>query len=1153
MSQTKLKIKQAVKNMGLNPLFESSTAFFKVLGYNSNRQNRLNHGDYAEFASNFVDDNPNITDPDKFKQKARTDQWHTIELLFQLTDTEMGNFSAGQFDDTIINAYLFFALELQDGHYTRTALADITRQLNKVFSIPVLLLLKHNHTITIAIIKRRVHKKDASRDVLEKVTLITGIDTQKPHRAHLEMLFDLSLEELRKKYQVSNFVELQHAWQKTLDSSELNKKFFREIANWYFWAVENIAFPDELEKNQKIRNATAVIRLLTRLIFVWFIKEKALVSEALFQKQKLQQILKDFSHPEDAETCIFYKAILQNLFFATLSTEKDKRKFRTKNWKHGRNIDYKNAFVYRYANLVADFEKWQALFADIPFLNGGLFENLDDADKNLLVDGFSEEKRNSLHVPDFLFFSPSHEIDLNQTFGTRGKKYRVRGVLEILNQYKFTLVENTPIEEEIALDPELLGKVFENLLANFNPETKTTARKQTGSFYTPREIINYMVDESLIAYLQNKLPAQDENWDQLHQLFSYDDLQPFKDEQTQKIIIQALNNCKILDPACGSGAFPMGILQKMVHVLQKLDPDNHDRKLFLVENCIYGVDIQPIAVQISKLRFFIALIVNQRANPNKPNFGIQPLPNLETKFVAANTLVGIDQPKGQMTLVNQNIQDLEKELQKVRHRLFSAQSPLTKKKLRNKDKKLREKMGALLQADGWDNQTAKQLVAWDPYDQNTSSPFFDSKWMFGVADGFDVVIGNPPYGAQISKNILEKLKIALPKLFCKESAILFIEKGRILLSATGTLTYIVPKSLTYSSNYKKTRAFLLNGLNFIVDCGKAFEQVKLETCVFSFIENKNLINYKSISFNNNLFFIKSIIDKKYVDIFDLYLNDTSQQDLSIALKLSHLQKLGNYTSNRRGGNFQKKLNKIKKKAMAAIGGKEIGRYGIKNIKGYVEKYILKEQPNAIVNTEAIICQNIVAHICNPTNHIKIITCITDKNYLILDTINQITINDKEVISKYYLWAILNSKLINWYVYRFIYGKAIRTMHFDNPVTSRIPFVDTKKSALYKTFYCLIVTSKNKLIFESILDAMIFTEYFPDHVKDRKIDILEFVEKDLREVMQGRKFDQLTNDQKEKIINQLHARWTDPENEIVKRMNSFAEKSPDILKPILECC
>lgn len=683
------KIENSIKNISSNRLFESSIELFNSLGYNTNRQNRLSKSTYTEFEKNFLDQNDKIPDLKKFKDKAQTKNWEKIELLFQLTDAEMMQqaslFDTGKFDGSIINAYLFFAIELKPGNYSRTIISDITRQVNRVFSMPVMLLFKCDENITLSIIKRRLHKRDESLDVLEKVTLIKDINIINPHRAHIEILFDLSLEELKKENSVTNFVELQKVWQKTLNSSELNKKFYHEIANWYFWAVDNVEFPDDLEENHEIRNATATIRLLTRLIFIWFIKEKSVIPEALFQKEKLKEILKNFSSPENSDSTIFYKAILQNLFFATLSTEKSKRKFRGKDWKKGRNVDFGNQYVYRYENIVSDVNKWKKLFADIPFLNGGLFENLDNKEKKIMVDGFSEEKRNNLNVPDFLFFSPERDVDLNKTFDTKGKRYTVKGLIEILYQYKFTITENTPIEEEIALDPELLGKTFENLLASFNPETKTTARKQTGSFYTPREIVDYMVDESLKLSLSHivsealKNTTQDDIKTGLDILFAYTEKEHAFIKSEVGEIVKAVSEIKILDPACGSGAFPMGILHKLVYILNKLDHDNkvwrklqkqkaiseteeaynlgkqeerqqrikeieetfdfntsdYGRKLFLIENAIYGVDIQPIAVQISKLRFFISLIVDQDMKNN-----IKPLPNLETKFVAANTLIG---------------------------------------------------------------------------------------------------------------------------------------------------------------------------------------------------------------------------------------------------------------------------------------------------------------------------------------------------------------------------------------------------------------------------------------------------------------------------------------------------------------------------------
>jgi adenine-specific DNA-methyltransferase len=424
--------------------------------------------------------------------------------------------------------------------------------------------------------------------------------------------------------------------------------------------------------------------------------------------------------------------------------DKRKRDFRSKkNFGQHRDANY----LMRYKNQFKNPEKFLKLINEVvPFLNGGLFECLDNKTDKIYIDGFSDNlvKPHQLIVPDYLFFGFDQEADLSGVVGINTKAYKkasVKGLIPILESYKFTIAENTPIEEDVALDPELLGKVFENLLASYNPETKTTARKQTGSFYTPREIVNYMVDESLIAYLKNSV----KNWNieadeldkQLHDLLSFDNINPFaENDDLQKQIIHSLDNCKIFDPACGSGAFPMGILQKMVHILQKVDPENkywqelqlnkavketegafaitdkkereqklieindafdekindpdYARKLFLVEDCIYGVDIQPIATQISKLRFFISLIVDQKVDKDKPNFGIRALPNLETKFVAANTLIGIDKPKDQMSLFeNQEIKRLEQELKNIRHRIFSAKAPGTKRRLRDKDKKIR--------------------------------------------------------------------------------------------------------------------------------------------------------------------------------------------------------------------------------------------------------------------------------------------------------------------------------------------------------------------------------------------------------------------------------------------------------------------------------
>ncbi len=403
--------------------------------------------------------------------------------------------------------------------------------------------------------------------------------------------------------------------------------------------------------------------------------------EKLFYEAEVSRILKDFKKKKDSNS--YYRAILQNLFFGTLNQKMTDRRFAEDSNGFVKK-DHGVKMLFRYKDLFAINEKEAlSLFKEVPFLNGGLFDCLDkeDDDKKVLyIDGFSRNPQKQADVPDYLFFSNEQDVDLNETYGTRNKRYKAKGFIDILFSYKFTITENTPIEEEVALDPELLGKVFENLLASYNPETQTTARKQTGSFYTPREIVNYMVDESLKAYfkqaLTDKLKIKPEDAETgLEILFAYTEREHAFTAKETKVLIEAIDNCKILDPACGSGAFPMGILHKLVHILHKLDPQNeqwkdrqiqkayaiddvtireqliegieaafehneldYGRKLFLIENCIYGVDIQPIAVQIAKLRFFISLVVDQKKHKGEDNFGIRSLPNLETKFVAANTL-----------------------------------------------------------------------------------------------------------------------------------------------------------------------------------------------------------------------------------------------------------------------------------------------------------------------------------------------------------------------------------------------------------------------------------------------------------------------------------------------------------------------------------
>ena len=908
-AQHRAAITNALNRFTEGDLAENARNLLNTLGYRSERALAL-EPNTADAFINAYDLQGKLN-----RERALTADWVSVDPLFQLrgenltiTDTAGWLFdpSQTQVDNTIIESYVFLALRLDGSNYNRTQLSQITREINKLFPMPAMLLFQHGNTLTLSIINRRLGIRDQSRDVLEKVTLIKDIDFKDTHRAHIDILFDLALEPLNQTHGVRNFVELHRAWEKTLDTSELNKRFFNELANWYFWAVDQVRFPDDAGEDVEVRNATSVIRLLTRLIFVWFIKEKGLVPDALFNPRDLDGILNNL----DPQESTYYKAILQNLFFATLNQEMNtperpnNRKFRGERRQH-----YNITSLYRYKDCFIDPDDALQQFEAIPFLNGGLFECLDapskeDATRILRVDGFSDREDNPLSVPNLLFFSDERTVDLNAAYGTRGKRHKVHGLIDILSSYKFTVAENTPIEEEVALDPELLGKVFENLLAAYNPETEATARKQTGSYYTPREIVNYMTDESLVAYLKNELiihseaqrspsmttpaaqldltgqaaPVQtelsmervllsDEQKSEiekkLRELFAYNDKPHRFDEVETEVLIRAIDTLKILDPAVGSGAFPMGVLHRLVFILGKLDSRNeqwkqrqidrventieiageiddstirestirdlegeidsineaferneldYGRKLYLIENCIYGVDIQPIATQIAKLRFFISLIVDQQIDDSRENRGVRPLPNLETKFVAANTLIGVDKPS-QIQIRNPQIDRKEKELEDVRRRHFTARTPKTKAKYRALDAQIRTEISGLLKDVGFPDETTEKIAHWDPYDQNASADFFDPEWMFGLREGFDVVMANPPYvlgretfGDKMKKYLSENYGAYGGKY---DLYIYFTEKGISLLKKNGLLAYILPNTLLANVNAQNVRRIVL--------------------------------------------------------------------------------------------------------------------------------------------------------------------------------------------------------------------------------------------------------------------------------------------------------------------------------------------------------
>ena len=686
----------------------------------------------------------------------------------------------------------------------------------------------------------------------------------------------------------------------------VTKQFYQDLFKWYdTWAVKLVKFPTgkaakaglpqqpDIEKNRQ-----HLIRLITRFMFVWFLKQKGkLVPDWLFNEAEVSKIINKFDANSEKQGN-YYNGVIQNLFFATLNRPIKERIFAYKD-EESRKEDYgintkfrdfnnKSLFTQDYCP-VQHPNKYIELFNSLPFLNGGLFECLDDFDTKEYVDGFSREEKRAAFIPNCLFWGENdHE-----------------GLIPLLSRYNFTIEENTPQDIDIALDPELLGKVFENLLGTFNEETSKTARNESGSFYTPREIVDYMVDSSLKEFLKGKIDDKGDDIDKkFDNLFLYHEAGHEFDEKQVNVLMEAISKCKILDPACGSGAFPMGVLNRLAFIMQKLDPKNelwreiqikramtetekaygmadikkrdkrlheikdvfdkntgeyrnYTRKLFLIENCIYGVDIQPIAIQISKLRFFISLIVDQKTGGDiDNNYNVLPLPNLETKFVAANSLIGINRiiKNKQDDLPDLSIEKKQRELLDIRQKHFNARDAQEKLELRKQDKILNTELSNLLEKDGFlPSSIATMLAHWDPYNQNKVSEFFDPDWMFGIKDGFDVIIGNPPY-IQLQNNRGKLADLYSDKqyeCYSRSGDIyqIFYEVGYKLLIENGHLCLITSNKWMRAAYGEKTRNYFANKTNpkILIDFAgqRVFETATVDVNIILIQKCKNQHRTKS--------------------------------------------------------------------------------------------------------------------------------------------------------------------------------------------------------------------------------------------------------------------------------------------------------------------
>lgn len=607
--------------------------------------------------------------------------------------------------------------------------------------------------------------------------------------------------------------------QKVIHNALWNALQLKEVNKQFYSVIAqqfHILVSHMVERNRDVDNSKQFAsRLLGRLLFTWFLRKMEVIDENY-----------GYFDVGNENSTDYYDTKLKKLFFNTLNMPISKRVHNDKN---------------------------------TPYLNGGLFEI----------------KENDYYL-EKIMFPPNYFEDLFSHF----------------NEFNFTTDESSSDFELIAVDPEMLGQVFESLLATQFSSDGTNERNNTGSFYTPREVVDYMCKESLRQYLYNKVDNEQFNQG-IDNLLDWSDSRFMNSKSTSLVdlwgvnsksvitkIKKALKELKVIDPACGSGAFPMGMLQLLLKVYQRIEKnfDSYQLKLDIIENVIYGVDIQPMAVEISRLRAWLSVIVDE-----KDIKAIHPLPNLDFKFIAANTLKKL--AVGNNSLFSDPNLDIN--LEKLREKYFNAKKPENKLKYQEEYLKLTSSINL------FDDERSTQLKTFDPFKNRYSADFFDCHYMFGVSEGFDIVIGNPPYGATFSRSEKVYLSKLYPSVPDFESSNYFISCTKDFLKKEGFLTYIIPNTVltnVYAKNYRREllEAWTIHSI-FDMTNSRVFETAVVRNCIISLFNSVNenystyLIQEKTeiddFELDFNKFYDKEFLEDNIESWLNLFYMDIDEQKL----------------------------------------------------------------------------------------------------------------------------------------------------------------------------------------------------------------------------------------------------------------------------------
>lgn len=777
----------------------------------------------------------------------------------------------------------------------------------------------------------------------------------------------------------------------SLALSEVNKKFYAGIAEQFNILLTHLVDNGRDKEDSKLFAS----RLLGRLLFVWFLRKKGIIDET--------QRYFDVDSPDSTN---YYKQSLERLFYITLNTPIEERDELTRK---------------RQQSLFPDSseDEQPSLFkydAETPYLNGGLFEAHDNDWANEVVD-----------FPKGYF----------------------NGLYEHLEKYNFTTDESSPEYEQVAIDPEMLGRVFESLLATQVTETGKTARDAKGAFYTPREIVSYMCRESLRQYLYTSLDnsawnegvdklldTSDSEWELSHSNSKRNLWGEVNRNIVPQTVITALDELKVLDPACGSGAYPMGMLQIILKTYERIEPrfNPYTTKFRIIEENIYGVDIEPMAVEISRLRAWLSIVVDS----DKDQKDFKPLPNLDFKFIVANSLLPLSKD---FQLGDERFDKVRSKMQWIIGKYFNATDKEEKKNLRQEFSK---QSASLSQTSifGEESLLQQQLNSFKPFDVHSEAIFFDAKLMFGLKSKtpFDMIIANPPY-VQVKKDTIPS--DVFPYTSTKDKGKqnlykVFIEHAYNLVKAHGVVCYITQSSLMCDISSSGTRELLLDytKLSQIIEfpkassdkTGQVFDSVLQGTCIVLFVKAKpgEAHSFKISAANN----INTITNLRTADITagvirkvfpnELYIPLVSQnQEVRLLIDVSeHSVRFDSLIKAGQQGDFNlgndKKHFGTTPSDVLMYRGNGFRRYTSienKNKNGENEFIQGNFKPTRVKQNEENIF--LLSHnISGTTDERRLVFTITTRNsFLCGDSINKNLLNHQS--QNELLLGILNSKLLDW--------------------------------------------------------------------------------------------------------------------------------------------